>query len=64
MKINEVTKSADAVLFESLDKNNDTGFATTDLVKIVNAHRAGQWDESSFDDELARLDMLAEQDNG
>jgi Ca2+-binding EF-hand superfamily protein len=62
MKINEVTQPSDKALFESLDKNNDTGFATGDLVKIHRAH-TGNWEAASYDDLMAELDNLQEIDN-
>lgn len=63
MKINEIASIDYRALFESLDRNNDTGFATADLVNIVKTHRASQWDECSLEEELSRLDKLAESDN-
>lgn len=47
MKINEVTQMSDKTLFEELDKTNDTGIATADLVKIVRADQANQWTQVS-----------------
>jgi hypothetical protein len=45
MKINEVTKTNREALFEQLNQDNDTGIATENLVSIVEAHRAGVWEE-------------------
>jgi len=39
-------------LFEQLDTGNDTGFATTDLVKVVRQHQSGQWSEPMTAEEL------------
>lgn len=63
MKINEVTQPSDKALFESFDKDNDTGFATEDLVKIFRTHEANNWEETTFEDELEHLTMLEEMDN-
>ena len=57
MKINEVTAKSDKVLFEELDKNNDTGFLTEDLVKIVRTHETGSWTKPvTIDEFLAEMD--------
>ena len=52
MKITEVTQPSDQRLFEDLDKNNDTGYATADLVKVVRQHQSGQWSEPMTADEV------------
>lgn len=43
MRITEVTKSKADALFESLDRENNTGFSTEDLVKIYNESTNGTW---------------------
>lgn len=56
MKINEVTQMSDKALFEAIDKDNDSGIATFDLVKVVRADQANQWsDPMSADDFLAKM---------
>lgn len=39
-------------LFRSLGRNNDTGFATGDLLSILEQHRSGQWSEPMTVDEF------------
>ena len=56
MKINEVAKLTGKELFESLDRDNDTGFKTEDLMKIVEQHRSNKWEDVDADDFLAELD--------
>jgi len=56
MKITEVIEPSDNELFEALDAENDTGIATTDLVKIVKSQN-GPWGEPMTGDEMiARLE--------
>jgi hypothetical protein len=45
MKITEVTKTNREALFEELDRDNETGVATENLVAIVEAHRADVWED-------------------
>ena len=46
---------SDNALFEALDAENDTGLATSDLVKIVKSQN-GQWSKPMSGDEMiARL---------
>lgn len=52
MKINEVNQPSERALFESLDQNNDTGFATEDLVKIARAFKEGKWSAPQTYDEF------------
>ena len=52
MKITEVTQPSYQRFFEQLDTGNDTGFATTDLVKVVRQHQSGQWSEPMTAEEL------------
>lgn len=56
MKIIEVIEPTGQALFEALDAENDTGFATTDLVKIVKSAN-GPWSKPMTGDEMiARLE--------
>jgi hypothetical protein len=55
MKITEVTQPSDQRLFEQLDTNNDTGFATTDLVKVVRQHQEGTWSGPMTGEELMQI---------
>jgi hypothetical protein len=43
MKITEVTIPSSKSLFEELDKDNNTGFMTEDLVKVVQTHQTNEW---------------------
>lgn len=63
MKLNEVTQPIDKDLFESLNKNNDTGFATNDLVKIHRQHHSNNWEPASYEDLISEIDALMELDN-
>jgi hypothetical protein len=58
MKINEIAKPSDQYLYESLDSNNQTGFLTEDLVRVVKTEQAAQWSPPMTADEL-----LAEMDS-
>ena len=62
MKINEVTQPSDKALFESLDRGNDTGFATNDLVKIHRQHNSNKWEPASHEDLMSEIDALMELD--
>ena len=56
MKINEVIALTGEKLTESIAENNDTGCSAEDLTKIVESHRANQWDEAvDGDDYLTQL---------
>lgn len=59
MKISEIQRLEGKQLFESIDRENNTGAKTEDLVRIVEAHRKNQWQvfESveSFEDYLNSL---------
>lgn len=44
MNLKEVKQPSDQTLFEEIDRDNDTGFLTEDLVKIVRA-KDGKWQE-------------------
>ena len=45
MKSTEFTQISGHMLFEALDKNNDTQVSTQDLVRVVEAHRENSWTE-------------------
>ena len=43
MKLAEIQFKDEKAMFEAFNANNDTGFSTEDLVKIVKAHNASEW---------------------
>lgn len=45
MKSSEFTKPSGQRLFESLQRSNDTGVSTQNLVRIVEAHRENSWSD-------------------
>ena len=55
MRLFEVTQLNEEELFETLDRTNDTGYLTEDLVKIVQADQANEWSEPMTGDELTKL---------
>lgn len=55
MKINEVLEPSEQALFEALDAENDTEFATTDLVKIVKSANGPFTGPFTGDEMIARL---------
>lgn len=59
MRVNEVTQLEGEKLFEALDATNDTGVATDDLVKMVNAHRSHKWQRMDGEQLDSFLDNLA-----
>lgn len=50
MKINEVASAP--TLQETIARNNDTGFLTEDLVKIVEQDQSGAWSKPMTAEEL------------
>lgn len=48
----DLKKLTDEELFDELDEDNDTGFATEDLVKIVKQHIGGEWSKPMTAEEL------------
>jgi hypothetical protein len=52
MKITEVQKPSDRTLFESIDRENNTGFLTEDLVRIVRENEANRWSQPMTAEEL------------
>lgn len=55
MLIKEVQQPTDRALFEALDRENDSGLLTEDLVNIVREHRANRWSEPMTGDQLSQL---------
>jgi hypothetical protein len=43
MKISEIQRLEGKQLFEAIDRENNSGASTEDLVRIVEAHRKNQW---------------------
>lgn len=60
MKITEVTQPSEQALFEAIDAENDTGLATTDLVKIVKSANGPFEGPFTLEESTARLKALAE----
>jgi uncharacterized protein (UPF0335 family) len=61
MRVNEVVRLEGKKLHEALEKENSTGVATANLVKIVEAHRADNWQRFETNEAFdAYLDSLAE----
>lgn len=52
MKISEVKQPSTARLLESVDQDNNTGFLSEDLVKILREHDAGQWSQPMTAEQL------------
>lgn len=64
MRINEITRLEGKALHEAIQAENDTGFKTEDLVKIVEAHRKNEWRTFESTEEFSKyLDTLAEEAN-
>lgn len=62
MRLNEVTQLTEEELHEVIDANNDTGFATKDLVEVAMTDRNGNWSEPMTADELlAEMDSWAKE---
>ena len=55
MRLFEVTKLNDKELFEAVDRTNDTGYLTEDLVKIIKTDQTNEWSEPMDADELSKL---------
>jgi hypothetical protein len=49
MNLKEVKQPSDQKLFEEIDRDNDTGFLTEDLVKIARA-KDGKWQRHTFEE--------------
>jgi hypothetical protein len=52
MKLTEISTQA---LTESLDEQNDTGYATADLVSVIQEHQAGNWSAELTGEDLDAL---------
>lgn len=52
MKISEVKQPSTARLLESVDQDNNTGFLSEDLVKILREHQAEQWSQPMTAEQL------------
>ena len=52
MKITEMTIPSAKSLFESLDKDNNTGYLTEDLVNVVQTALINEWSEPMTASEL------------
>lgn len=56
MKINEIVQLTGPALVEHLEENNSTGCSAQDLAKVVESHRANEWDDAVDGEEyLAQL---------
>ena len=59
MNLKEIKQPSDKKLFEELDRQNDTGFLTEDLVEIYRTKEAGEWSEpmtsEQLEEEIKRL---------
>ena len=62
MKNTKVTEFTDKELFKKFDQDNDTGFATKDLVKIYRQHNSDKWETASYEDLMAEIDTLMKLD--
>ena len=56
MRLKEITRLEGDALRESIHAENDTGFKTDDLVRIVEAHRKKEW--KTFDTTEALMEHL------
>lgn len=52
MKINEVSQPSDNTLFESIERTNNTGFLTEDLMKIYRTEKENNWSNPMSAEEL------------
>ena len=52
MRINEVQQPSAQTLFESIDAENNTGYLTEDLVKVVRTAHANEWSQPMTAEEL------------
>jgi hypothetical protein len=55
MKINEITIPSEKAIFEDIAATNNSGFLTEDLVGVVKAERANQWQSYDADDYVQSL---------
>ena len=57
MKVNEVKVASAKSLTESIAKNNNTGFLTEDLVRIVQQEQSCEWSQpKTLEEMLAEMD--------
>lgn len=52
MRINEVQQPSNQTLFESIDAENNTGYLTEDLIKVVRTAHANEWSQPMTAEEL------------
>jgi len=52
MRINEVQQPSSKTLFESIDAENNTGYLTEDLVKVVRTAQVNEWSKPMTAEEL------------
>jgi hypothetical protein len=55
MKITEVQQPSSRALFEAIDQENNTGFKTEDLVRIVQEDSSNRWSKPLTAEELLEL---------
>jgi hypothetical protein len=55
MLIKEVQQPSNRALFEALDRENDSGLRTEDLLSIVREQRSARWSQPMTGDELSQL---------
>lgn len=55
MRLFEVAKLNDEELFETVDRKNDTGYLTEDLVKVIKAEQTNEWSDPMSADDLSKL---------
>jgi hypothetical protein len=59
MKLYEIEKFTDKELYEDLDTSNNTGYSTSDLVKIVKTSQ----DESAWSPPMTLEELLREMES-
>lgn len=52
MRAQEVVQMSGDKLFEFVNKNNNTGFLTEDVVNIIRQHESGAWSDGFTANEL------------
>ena len=55
MKITEVTMTKKQALTEAIAAENDTGFLTEDLVRVVEAHESSTWSKPVSGDQMMSI---------
>lgn len=65
MRLSEIVRLEGQALREAIESENQTGVSTDDLVRIVEAHRSGEWKTfetvESFNEYLDRLTTEAQE---